>query len=205
MLIGLDVWQKGSSQHLTHKSRWHQAQRIFRPPINWNCHKFKIDQKHSNNIVFLLPWYCILWQSHKCFINMLSVYSAAFMYKHILHILNISLKTYSHTVCLCFLLLCHPFYGNLYCFVFPNIFRCCFNGTEAIAWLSKYQWRSLDGHGQNRWLLNTAIPNKARNHDDVNIFRVTGHLWGEFTGRRWIPRTKASDAELWCFLWSAPE
>ena len=21
----------------------------------------------------------------------------------------------------------------------------------------------------------------------------------------WIPRTKASDAELWCFLWSAPE
>ena len=36
-----------------------------------------------------------------------------------------------------------------------------------------------------------------------NIFRVTGHLCGEFTGVRWIPRTKASDAELWCFLWSA--
>ena len=38
-----------------------------------------------------------------------------------------------------------------------------------------------------------------------NIFRVTGHLCGEFTGPRWIPRTKASVAELWCFLWSAPE
>ena len=38
-----------------------------------------------------------------------------------------------------------------------------------------------------------------------NIFRVTGPLCGEFTGHRWIPRTKASDAELWCFLWSAPE
>ena len=25
------------------------------------------------------------------------------------------------------------------------------------------------------------------------------------TGDRWIPRTKASDEELWCFLWSAPE
>ena len=25
-----------------------------------------------------------------------------------------------------------------------------------------------------------------------NIFRVTGHLCGEFTGHRWIPRTKAS-------------
>ena len=29
-----------------------------------------------------------------------------------------------------------------------------------------------------------------------NIFRVTGHLCGEFTGPRWIPHTKASDAEL---------
>ena len=38
-----------------------------------------------------------------------------------------------------------------------------------------------------------------------NIFRVTGHLCGEYTGPRWMPRTKASDAELWCFLWSAPE
>ena len=38
-----------------------------------------------------------------------------------------------------------------------------------------------------------------------NIFRVTGHLCGEFTGPRWIPRTKASEAELWCFLWSASE
>ena len=25
------------------------------------------------------------------------------------------------------------------------------------------------------------------------------------TGDQWIPRTKASNAELWCFLWSAPE
>ena len=38
-----------------------------------------------------------------------------------------------------------------------------------------------------------------------NFFRVTGLLCGEFTDLRWIPRTKASDAELWCFLWSAPE
>ena len=38
-----------------------------------------------------------------------------------------------------------------------------------------------------------------------NIFPVTGPLWGEPTGHRWIPLTKASDAELWCFLWSAPE
>ena len=37
------------------------------------------------------------------------------------------------------------------------------------------------------------------------IFCVTGPLCREFTGLRWIPCTKASDAELWCFLWSGPE
>ena len=38
-----------------------------------------------------------------------------------------------------------------------------------------------------------------------NIFRVTGLLCGESTGHRWIPLTKASDVELWCFVWCAPE
>ena len=38
-----------------------------------------------------------------------------------------------------------------------------------------------------------------------NIFRITGHLCGEFNSPWWIHRTKASDAELWCFLWSGSE
>ena len=38
-----------------------------------------------------------------------------------------------------------------------------------------------------------------------NIFRFTGSLWGEAAGDRLISITKASDAELWCLLWSAPE
>ena len=39
-----------------------------------------------------------------------------------------------------------------------------------------------------------------------NIFRVTGPLCGEFTGYRWIPGTKSSDAELWCFdPWSSKQ
>ena len=37
------------------------------------------------------------------------------------------------------------------------------------------------------------------------IFRVNGPLCGELNGHRWIPLTKASDAELWCYLWSVPE
>ena len=50
--------------------------------------------------------------------------------------------------------------------------------------------------------------NSSKSHDDVineNIFRVTGPLCGELTSYRWILLTKASHAELWCFLWSAPE
>ena len=38
-----------------------------------------------------------------------------------------------------------------------------------------------------------------------NIVRVTGPLHGEFTDHRWIPRTKASDTELWSYIWSATE
>ena len=38
-----------------------------------------------------------------------------------------------------------------------------------------------------------------------NILRVTGPLCVEFTGPRWIPLTKASNTELWYFLWSAPQ
>ena len=45
---------------------------------------------------------------------------------------------------------------------------------------------------------------KRMTSSNGNIFRVTGPLCGEITGQRWIPLTKASDAELWCFLWSAP-
>ena len=34
-----------------------------------------------------------------------------------------------------------------------------------------------------------------------NVFRIIGPFWGD----RWIPLMKAGDAELCCFLWSAPE
>ena len=37
-----------------------------------------------------------------------------------------------------------------------------------------------------------------------NLFRATGPLCGELYGRWWILRTKATEAELWCFFLSAP-
>ena len=45
-------------------------------------------------------------------------------------------------------------------------------------------------------------------HDDVikwKHFPLHWPLCGEFTGHRWIPHTKATDAELSCFLWSTPK
>ena len=46
-------------------------------------------------------------------------------------------------------------------------------------------------------------------HYDVINWIYLSRYWpfvrGKFTGHRWIPLTKAHDAELWRFLWSAPE
>ena len=44
--------------------------------------------------------------------------------------------------------------------------------------------------------------------DDVMKGKYVPRYWPfvrEITGHRWIPLTKASDAKLWCFLWSAPD
>ena len=63
---------------------------------------------------------------------------------------------------------------------------------------ARKSWNSVGHirHGMT-WCMMTS--------SNENIFRVTGPLCGEFTGHRWIPLTKSSDTELWCFLWSAPE
>ena len=62
-------------------------------------------------------------------------------------------------------------------------------------------------YDQLHWLedLNYALRSDVMTSSNGNIFRVTGHLCKEFTGTRGIPHTKASDAELWFLLWSAPE
>ena len=58
-------------------------------------------------------------------------------------------------------------------------------------------------HGEGSWKDGgfCTLPSKIfmRTSSNGNIFRVIGPLCGEFTGHRWIPLTKAFDAELWCF------
>ena len=57
------------------------------------------------------------------------------------------------------------------------------------------------------WLYNQISVNmwNTMTSSNGNIYRVTGHVCWEFIGQRWIPQTKASGAELWCFLSSASE
>ena len=49
----------------------------------------------------------------------------------------------------------------------------------------------------------TKMADPHTSHDDVIKWKHFPRYWPfvqEFTGHRWIPRTKVSDMELWCFL-----
>ena len=86
--------------------------------------------------------------------------------------------------------------------------RCCFECAHRFKGLITYRWSkhctpkdylpSVSICVHQIWCVMMMSSNG-------NIFRVTGPLWRKSTGHRWIPFTKASDAELWCFLWPAPE
>ena len=77
-----------------------------------------------------------------------------------------------------------------YSFVHSQLICCCLGYMTVIS---------------NVWISNTTGHLIMMTSANGNIFRVTGPLRGEFTGHWWIPLTKASDAELWCFLLSASE
>ena len=51
--------------------------------------------------------------------------------------------------------------------------------------------------------LNKRFSEDMMTSSNGNMFRVTGHLWGEFTGHRWIPRTKASK-QSWSWWFETP-
>ena len=55
---------------------------------------------------------------------------------------------------------------------------------------------SLPGHNSQTPTCATGMMTSSNG----SIFRVTVHLCGEFTGPRWIPRTKASDAGFGVFF-----
>ena len=67
------------------------------------------------------------------------------------------------------------------------------NGSSA----TRIEWHQID-YGTNFRVVD--IFSLMMTSLNGNIFQVTGPLCGEFNGHRWIPLTKASDAELWCFV-----
>ena len=87
------------------------------------------------------------------------------------------------------------------------ICRCCVNEIKKDTW----QKALTEKHYHHRANIQMNVPMallltyRMMTSSNGNVFRVTGHLCEEFTGPRWIPRTKVSDAGLWCFLWSASE
>ena len=108
--------------------------------------------------------------------------------------------------------------GTILLTTFSNTF--CW--MKIIAIFSKYIWNLfLRAHltgSQHwfRWWLGTkqlaiiylnqcSCPSLVMTSSNRIIFHITGHLCGEFNSHRWISCTKASDVELWCFLWSGPE
>ena len=76
-------------------------------------------------------------------------------------------------------------------------------GTQTGLSLNTYNAMNNSGYKDNEDALHRS--GFMMTSSNGNILRFTGPLWGEFTGDRWIPLTKASEAELWCFLWSSPE
>ena len=62
-----------------------------------------------------------------------------------------------------------------------------------------------DWYWLNKITLSSRLQNTWWRHQMETFSALLAICAGEFTGHRWIPRTKASDAELWCFIWSAPE
>ena len=96
---------------------------------------------------------------------------------------------------------------------------CPRRGPDALGWKWNRDWSvvficcwNLGGYISCAFLSSSTTDTRAyfwpfamMTSSNRNVFRVTGPLCGEFTGRRWFPLRKASDAELWFFLRSAPE
>ena len=60
-------------------------------------------------------------------------------------------------------------------------------------WLSRRLWLYVSSHYRD-----------VMTSSNGNIFRVTGPFMREIHRSWWIPLKMSIDAELWCFLWSAP-
>ena len=92
--------------------------------------------------------------------------------------------------------------GCVWCFWWQfSTFQCRIASLWMI-WLGGYRNMDRIDIGIEMWYQYQYQYRKICN--DMQPYNI-GPMWGESTGHRWIPLTKASDAEHWCFLWFASE
>ena len=96
-------------------------------------------------------------------------------------------------------------YLNLFAIVYPGLFHHAFTRTLArfkVSWFSFQVCKFKPNKAANQTLKTTQMMSSWVN-DDVMKWKHFPRYWPfvrEFVGPRWIPHTKASDAELWCFF-----
>ena len=134
---------------------------------------FFVNEKYS--ILFKIPLSCVLWDPNDNTSAIIKVRASHLTSDYLNKYYIFYLRIYA-SFCL----------GEL----IPSSLMC-----HWIVWLVQVMARRL--HGTE---LSAEANADMMTSSNGNIFRVTGHLCGEFTGPRWIPPTKASDAELWCFF-----
>ena len=96
---------------------------------------------------------------------------------------------------------CNPAFHSIFCAENPNYFWKNMLGECMVKERISYTINVFIFHLLPQNTFTSIIMVTCWRHQMKKI-RVTGPLWGDSTGHRWIPLTKASDTELWCFLWS---
>ena len=82
----------------------------------------------------------------------------------------------------------------------PSINFDTYNTFHIVPLRARYGVSVVNNLKINRIYDRTAVNHTWWRHQMETYSRVTGPLCGELTGHRWISLTKASDAELWCFV-----
>ena len=72
--------------------------------------------------------------------------------------------------------------------------------SSPLPWLGRRLQDRVAAYSQVGEMVLSLFPHPWWRHQMETFFRVTGPLCGEFTGYRWIPHTKASDAEFDVFI-----
>ena len=139
--------------------------------------------------VIWTTWRWPLWNITPSFINTLRQKALHFDF----------LACYRNELNIIFIIFCYEnISGCWYHIIVSSLSLSCSWSGWWVGWMSDYSLLTWS------WLT-LFVSLFMMTSSNGNIFCDTGPLWGEFTGHRWIPRTRASDAEFLWFLSSVHE